>query len=126
MQVLKRRDFTRWQAQQGLADACLCRAVEDMQRGLIDADLGSGLYKQRIAREGSGKSRGYRTLLSVKFGDRCVFLHGFAKSEKASVSAIEKRALQHAGKVFLELSSHQLNEAISLGLLIEVRCEQNH
>ena len=56
MNVLKRRDFARWQASENLPDIALCNAVEEMERGLIDADLGAHLYKKRVARTGAGKA----------------------------------------------------------------------
>lgn len=124
--ILKRKDFARWQAGQKLPDAALCKAVEDMEDGLIDADLGGFLYKKRVARPGGGKSGGYRTLLSARIGDRCVFLHGFPKSDKANITRDEKKALQFAGKVFLELSGEALSKALQSGVLVEVHCEQDH
>jgi hypothetical protein len=60
--TLKRKDFARWQASENLPDATLCKAVQEMESGLIDADLGGFLYKKRVARPGGGKSGGYRTL----------------------------------------------------------------
>jgi hypothetical protein len=68
MNILKRKDFARWQAGEKLTDAVLCKAVKEMEGGLIDADMGGSLYKKRIARQGSGKSGGYRTLLSARIG----------------------------------------------------------
>ncbi|MEZ7829467.1 type II toxin-antitoxin system RelE/ParE family toxin [Brachymonas denitrificans] len=124
--VLKRKDFARWQSSERLPDTALCRAVEEMELGLVDADLGGFLFKKRIARPGSGKSGGYRTLLSVRLGSRYVFLHGFAKSDKANVTQEERKALQFAGKVFLELSAEALTKALKAGVLLEVHCEQDH
>lgn len=109
-----------------MPDALLCKAIEELERGLIDADLGGLLYKVRIARPGGGKSGGYRTLLSARIGRRCVFLHGFAKNDKANISKDEKSALQFAGKVFLELSGEALAKALQSGVLVEVDCEQDH
>lgn len=80
MNILKRKDFARWQAGEKLPDAALCRAIHEMEAGLIDADLGGFLYKKRVARLGGGKSGGYRTLLSARIGSRYVFLHGFPKA----------------------------------------------
>lgn len=97
-----------------------------MESGLIDADLGGFLYKKRVARPGAGKSGGFRTLLSARIGSRYIFLHGFPKSEKANISPEEKKALQFAGKVFLELDAHALEKALLSGVLLEVDCEQNH
>ncbi len=121
--VLKRKDFARWQAGEKLPDAALCKAVQEMENGLIDADLGGFLYKKRVARPGSGKSGGYRTLLAARMGGRYVFLHGFLKSDKANITPDEKRALQFAGKVLLELSGDALSQALKSNVLAEVHCE---
>ena len=123
--ILKRKDFARWQAGEKLPDAALCKAVQEMESGLIDADLGGFLYKKRVARPGSGKSGGYRTLLAARIGSRYVFLHGFPKSTTANITREEKRALQFAGKVFLELPVGNLSKALQSGVLLEVRCEQD-
>ena len=124
--ILKRKDFTRWQAGEKLPDTALCKAVKEMERGLIDADLGGHLYKKRVARPGGGKSGGYRTLLSARIGSRYVFLHGFPKSDKANITQDEKKALQFAGKVFLDLPAEDLSKALQVGVLLEVHCEQDH
>ena len=126
MKIFKRKDFARWQARERLADTVLCKAAKEMEDGLIDADLGGLLYKKRVARQGAGKSSGYRTLLSARIGSRYVFLYGFPKNDKANITQDEKVALQFAGKVFLELSAEALSKALQLGVLLEVHCEQNH
>jgi len=126
MKVFKRKDFARWQAAEKLSEAFLCKAVKEMERGLIDADLGGSLYKKRIARPGAGKSGGYRTLLSARVGNRYVFLHGFPKSDKANITQDEKKALQFVGRMYLELSAAALSKALQSGVLLEVRCEQDH
>jgi len=127
MNVLKRKDFSRWQAGEKLPDALLCEAVREMAGGLIDADLGGFLYKKRVARPGGGKSGGYRTFLSARIGSRYVFLYGFPKSNAANITQDEKKALQYVGKVFLELAPEELVKALQAGVLLEVCCdEQNH
>lgn len=127
MYVLKRKEFSRWQAGEKLSDTALCQAIMEMQTGMIDADLGGLLYKKRVARPGAGKRSGYRTVLSARIGQRYVFLHGFSKSDKANITQDEKKALQYAGKVFLELSAKELAKALQAGVLLEVYCDkQNH
>ena len=127
MKILKRKDFAWWQAGEKLPDAVLCKAVHEMEAGLVDADLGGFLYKKRVARPGAGKSGGYRTLLSARIGSRYVFLHGFPKSDKANIAQDERKALQFAGKVFLELTAEDLVKALEIGVLLEVCCdEQTH
>ena len=123
--IFKRRDFARWQTGERLPDTILCKAVREMESGLVDADLGGLLYKKRVARPGSGKSGGYRTLLAARIGSRYVFLHGFPKSATANITREEKRALQFAGKVFLDLRVGNLSKALQSGVLLEVRCEQD-
>ena len=124
--ILKRKDFARWQAGERLPDSALCKAVKEMESGLIDADLGGHLYKKRVARSGGGKSGGYRTLLSARIGNRYVFLHGFPKNNKANITQDERRALQFAGEVFLKLSAESLSKALQSGVLLEVHCGQDH
>ena len=124
MTVFKRRDFARWQASERLPDAALCKAVQEMEAGLVDADLGGFLYKKRVARPGGGKSGGYRTLLSARIGSRYVLLPRFPKSDKANITQDERKALQFAGKVFLELSAENLAKALESGVLLEVCCDE--
>lgn len=124
MEIFKRKDFARWQAAHRLSDEMLCKAVDEMCRGLVDASLGGELFKKRVAAQGMGKRGGYRTLVSARIGNRCVFLYGFAKSDKATITQEEQKALQFAGKVFLDLSPLALGRAILAGVLMEVCCEQ--
>ncbi|MBV4516517.1 type II toxin-antitoxin system RelE/ParE family toxin [Pseudomonas sp. RW1P2] len=124
MEIFKRKDFARLQAAQRLDDELLCQAVDEMQRGLVDANLGGALYKKRVAAQGMGKRGGYRTLLSARIGNRCVFLHGFAKSDKANITLEEQNALRFAGKVLLNLSPLELCRALRAGVLMEICCEQ--
>lgn len=124
--VLKRKDFARWQSGESLSDAALCEAVKEMESGLIDANLGGSLYKKRVARPGRGKSGGYRTVLSARIGSRYVFLHGFPKSAKASISETERRALQYAGQTFLKLTAEALSKALQSGVLLEVYCDEQN
>lgn len=127
VEVLKRKDFARWQAGENLPDSALCEAVKEIECGLVDANLGGLLYKKRVARAGGGKSGGYRTVLSARIGSRYVFLHGFPKSVKANISEDERKALQFAGKAFLDLSAEDLATALKIGVLLEVCCdEQDH
>ncbi len=125
VRILKRKEFARWQQRESLSDIALCQAAQEMETGLIDADLGGLLYKKRISRPGAGKSGAYRTLLSARLGKQYIFLHGFAKSEKANITQEEKKALQFIGKLLLELSADGLSKALATGVLREVRCEQD-
>lgn len=85
MRIFRNKPFTRFARRARIADAELCAAVSDIERGLIDADLGGGVIKQRIARKGGGKSGGFRALVLLRAGDRVFFVHGFAKSDRDNI-----------------------------------------
>ena len=78
MRVFKNKAFNNWAAEEGLGDESLLAAVDEMERGLIDADLGGHVVKKRVALAGRGKSGSVRTLLAYKVGNKVVFVYGFA------------------------------------------------
>ncbi|MGH9655336.1 MAG: type II toxin-antitoxin system RelE/ParE family toxin [Bryobacteraceae bacterium] len=55
MRIFKNKPFTRFANKSSVGDAALCEAVQDAERGLIAADLGGGVIKQRIARPRKGE-----------------------------------------------------------------------
>jgi hypothetical protein len=78
------------------------------------------VFKQRVARDGSGKSGGFRTIILFRVGSHTFFAHGFAKSEKANISAKELKALKKLAQVLLGFSNEQIVSANAAGELIEV------
>ena len=80
MSVYLNRWFAKFARKERIGDEALRDAIRRAEQGLIDADLGSGLIKQRIAREGAGRSGGYRTIIFFRGGERAVFAFGFAKA----------------------------------------------
>jgi hypothetical protein len=89
--------------------------------GLVDADLGGGLIKQRIARVGQGKSGGYRSVIAFRRGERAVFLFGFAKNERSNIDDEELQEFKRLALVFLELNARQIATLIDDNELMEVR-----
>jgi hypothetical protein len=67
--------MARFARREQLGNDALLEAIERAERGLIDADLGGGLIKQRVAREGQGRSGGFRTIIGYRQGSRAVFLY---------------------------------------------------
>jgi hypothetical protein len=123
MRVFKLRAFARFQRREGLSDEALCRAVADAEAGLIDADLGGGLIKQRVARKGRGKSGGYRTLLAYRSEDRAVFLFGFAKSDRDNIDNAELRRWRGRGSALLALDDDGIDELMADDELAEIDCD---
>ena len=71
MRIFKTKWVHRWAAKEGLNDASLRAAVDEMRRGLVDANLGRYVFKKRVALPGRGKSGSVRTLLAFKQAITC-------------------------------------------------------
>ncbi|EJU14702.1 hypothetical protein LH128_02414 [Sphingomonas sp. LH128] len=95
-------------------------AVERAENGLVDADLGGGVVKQRVAREGGGRSGGYRTLILYRQGDRAVFAFGYAKSAQANISKADLAILRDAATKAFRWSDDELDRLVSSGALMEI------
>ena len=111
-------------ARNGLSDPDLCRAVEEMSRGLIDADLGGNLFKKRVALAGRGKRGGARVIVATRFAGRLFFLFGFEKSERSNISQAELRLFQEVARDLLGLTDTALDTALRCGELTEVCLEK--
>jgi hypothetical protein len=118
--ILKTLTFERWQKKTALADTVLRQAVQEMQQGLIDADLGGGLVKKRVARPGAGKRGGYRTLLATNQDDTWIFIYGFAKNERDTIAPQELRAFKLLAKHLLTLPIEATQRALQHGELKEI------
>jgi hypothetical protein len=86
----------------------------------VDADLGGGVIKQRVARPGKGKSGGYRTLILFRQGDRAIFAFGFAKSAQANISKADLALLRDAAAEALEWNDEELDRLVASGTLVEI------
>jgi len=124
MRLFKTKFFSKWAKQEGLADASLCSAAQEMNNGLFDAVLGGGVFKKRIARQGQGKRGGYRTIVAFKTKERCFFLYGFAKNETENINQQEKKALKKLAKELLGYTHNAIGKAIKSGALTEVTCHE--
>lgn len=124
MEIDKTRVFARWARKEGIDDRALCRAVNEMRRGLFDADLGGGLLKKRVARVGQGKRGGFRTLVATNRAQRWVFVFGFAKNDRANINETEEVALKRLATVLLAHSKSEIAKARAAGELIEVTCDE--
>jgi len=120
IRIFRTRYFGRWMRKAKLADHALCMAVAEMENGLIDADLGGGVVKKRVALPGRGKSGSTRTLVATNRSDRWVFLFGFEKNERANITVDELEALKGLAKQLLDRTQDQLDEAILDGSLQEI------
>ena len=120
MSVYQTKDFARFARKDRLSARALLEAAADVAQGNFDADLGGGVFKQRVARQGGGKSGGFRTILFFKAGRHTFFAYGFAKSERANVSEKELKALKKLASELLSYSAAQVAAAEKADELIEL------
>ena len=120
MRVFKTKPFVRFAGREGIDDAALCDAVRRAEHGMVDADLGGGVIKQRIARPGQGRARGFRSIVLFRRGKRAFFVHGFAKSHRATLRPDERKAFQALADALLGLDDTEVAAAMTNGTIREV------
>lgn len=124
MRIFKTPWFTRFAGKEHIADESLKNAVDQLGAGQFDADLGGGVYKQRLARAGQGKSGGYRVLVCFRQGERSFFMYGFPKSNRDNISASEKNDLKKLAKILFAMTDEQLDEKVKAGAFQEIKNEE--
>lgn len=120
MRVFKTKWLARYARRERIADRSLREAIERAERGLVDADLGGGVVKQRVARAGQGRSGGYRLLVAYRAGHRAVFLYGFAKRERENIEGDELLTLREIGAAWLAADDERIARAVEEEVLQEV------
>lgn len=123
MRVFVTKEFARFARKERIGSIQLCGAVRRAGSGLIDADLGCGVIKQRVARQGQGRSGGYRTIIAFRSGVRSVFIYGFAKNSKANLADDELDVYRRLATVVLEADAATLRRLIAAGELKEMECD---
>ena len=123
MRVFKSKEFAWFARKNHLDDAVLCRAIAEIHAGTVDAELGGGVYKQRLRRSGEGKSGGFRAILLLRWKTIDIFVFGFAKSERANIGPDELKVWRVIAKQLLTALA-AVRAAIDEGKLIEVLCDE--
>ena len=120
MRIFRNKSFTRFARREDLDDATLRKTIDHAERGLIDAKLGGGVIKQRVARPGKGKSGGFRVIILYKAHALAFFVHGFAKKDRDNIAADELTALKLLASQMLSFDDQAIAKAVESGTLIEV------
>jgi hypothetical protein len=121
IRVFKNAWFARFASKNKISDGLLLQAIQRAEDGLIDADLGSGVIKQRISRTGAGKSRGFRSIIFFKESDLAFFIYGFAKNEIENLKPSELVQYRNAAKTLLSLAEPELNALIANGTFERIK-----
>jgi hypothetical protein len=120
MRVFKTKTFVRFARGEDISDDDLCEAVQRAENALIDADLGGGVIKQRLARRGQGKSGGFRTIVLFRQGARAFFVYGFAKNDRDKIEPDELKAFRKLARTMLALDDVALVKAMDNGTITEI------
>jgi hypothetical protein len=118
------KPFARWLSKNTLNDRSLLGAVEEMEKGLIDADLGCNVYKKRVKLQGMGKRGGARVVVATKLLRCWYFMFGFTKNEKSNISNEELVYFQETAKRLLSLVDREIDIAIDEGKLEEIKIDE--
>ena len=122
--ILKTKTFSRWLNKNNLTNRQLLEAVEEMEKGLIDADIGCNVYKKRVKLPGMGKRSGARIIVATKLLKRWYLIFGFTKNEKSNISNDELLFLQETAKRLLHLSDREIEAAIYANQLEELKIDE--
>ncbi len=95
--------------------------AHEVEAGLVDANLGRGLYKKRLAAKGRGKRGGYRTLLAFRAAYRIIFLYGFAKNEREDIGLKEREVFKKLAEYYLHIDDGKLKILVKNGELVEIK-----
>ena len=126
MRIFKTKKFAKFARKERIADIKLCKVVKELELGQIDADLGGGVIKQKMARLNQGSSGGYRSIILYRQSQRVFFVHGFLKTNEDNISATEERDFKDLAPILLSLADNKLADLLKTKELVEVECnEQN-
>ena len=120
MRVFITKEFARFARREGIPRTKLREAAERAEKGLVDADLGGGLIKQRVARQGQGRRGGYRTFMAFSAGRQTVFLYGFAKSERDNIGPDELDFWRRIARAILAMDAAQWRTMLATREIMEV------
>ena len=122
MRVFAFKSFKKWATREGIPDKILLKAAKEIVAGQVEADLGKGLFKKRLAGLGKGKRGGFRLIVAYKRpnSDRIIFIFNFAKADTSNLNAEELKYVSVVAKKFLEMSDEKFAQSIQDGFLVEL------
>lgn len=110
----------RWMRKTKLTDKALIKAVEEMEQGLIEADLGGQVYKKRVPLPHRGKRGSTRTIVASNMGTRWFFMYGFEKNDRDDVTSEELDFFKEYAQILLRLTDSDIDVMILHEKLSEV------
>ncbi len=87
--------------------------IGNLKQNGSTVNLGSNLYKVRIAKPNRGKSGGYRTLIVYIQGSRSVYVYGFDKNEKDNLSENELKDFRELSKTLSKITIREIDKVVA-------------
>ena len=120
MRIFKNTWFSRFADKEGITDSDLIEAVNRLEAGNDDVNLGGGVYKVRVARPGEGKAGGYRVIVFFRSEERAFFVYGFSKSDRDNIDEGDLRVFKERAKDAFSSTDQQIRDQLRKKILIEV------
>lgn len=120
MKIYCTKSFSRFTRREKINDEKLIEAILNANQGLVDSDLGGYVIKQRIPRDGHGKSGGYRSIIAFRKSELSFFIYGFAKSDTDNITKEELNGLKELAKDLLKLNNEQIEKLVQEEVFREV------
>jgi hypothetical protein len=116
LRVFASKPFVRFARRFGISD----EEIWNTLRGPYDADLGGGVFKYRLARDGEGTSGGARALIAIKIGQRAVLMFGFEKKDLANIKPDELKGYRRAARIYLGYTEAEITAIVKEKALFEI------
>jgi hypothetical protein len=121
MRIFKNTWFLHFAQKQSIDDEKLKDIAKQLENGQFDADLGGGVFKQRVAIPGGGKSGGYRIIILNKKEALTFFVYGFAKANQENIKPKELKDFKKLAKYLFVMTDKQLELELKAGRFQEIQ-----
>jgi hypothetical protein len=120
MRIFKNKWFSRFAEKEAMSDEELKAIVPLLETGQANTNLGGGVFKQRVARPGEGKSGGYRLIIFFRSREWTFFEYGFAKADRENITPEQLKKFKNMAKDLLPLTDKQMDMLVAKGVYKEI------
>jgi hypothetical protein len=124
--VFKYARFSHFADKEGITDNELLEIVDQLEEDQADANLGGDVFKVRVARQGEGKSGGYRVIVYFRNEFRTFFVYGFPKSDRDNINEKELKRFKLDAKKDFAITDAGIRTWLNRGTLTEITEEDVH
>jgi hypothetical protein len=124
--VFKYTGFSRFADKEGITDNELLEIVDQLEGDQADANLGGDVFKVRVAKQGEGKSGGYRVIVYFRNEFRTFFVYGFPKSDRDNINEKELKRFKLDAKKQFSFTEEQIEARLRNRIFIEITEEERN